>query len=469
MLFFTRDIRPDPAARLEAPMLATTQPHHIVVVGAGFGGLAATRALARADVRVTLVDQRNTQTFQPLLYQVATATLAADDVAADVRGLLRRQRNVRVRMGRVVGIDLAGRALRLADGTDLAYDGLVLAAGTVSNDFGISGVHEHGFPLKSVEDATRLRAHVLRQIEAAAAAPDQADAGRLTFVVAGAGPTGVEMAGALSELVAQARADVPELADAPARILLVEPTGTVLPPYAPSTQAYTERALLARGVELRLDTSVRAVDADTVTLGDGEVIASRTLVWAGGVRAHPLAAALGVPLTRGSRVPVTDQLHLATHPEVFVVGDMAGPAGDDAALPQVAQVAIQMGTHAARVIRARLRGRTVPAFRYADRGQMAIVGRGAGVAELARSMGGARIRGPLGWLAWLALHLVYLPGAHNRAQVLVRWLAGLASPRGHARSILEPRRGAAHADLPSGLDAGGPTEGPQHDGWRRAA
>jgi len=450
-------------------MLATAQPHHIVVVGAGFGGLAATRALARADVRITIVDQRNTQTFQPLLYQVATATLAADDVAADVRGLLRRQRNVRVRMGRVVGIDLAGRALRLDDGTELAYDSLVLAAGTVSNDFGIGGVHEHGFALKSVEDATLLRNHVLRRIEEAAAAPDPSDAGRLTFVVAGAGPTGVEMAGALSELVAQARADAPELADATARIVLVEPTGTVLPPFAPSTQAYTERALLARGVELRLDTSVRSVDAGSVTLGDGEVIACRTLVWAGGVRAHPLAAALGVPLARGARVPVTDRLHLATHPEVFVVGDMAGPVGDGAALPQVAQVAIQMGVHAARVIRGRLRGHAVPAFRYADRGQMAIIGRGAGAAELAPSMGGARIRGPLGWLAWLALHLVYLPGGHNRAQVLVRWLVGLASPRGHARSILEPRRDVARVDLPSGFAADGPAGGRPGDGWRRAA
>ncbi len=452
-------------------MPTPTQPHHIVVVGAGFGGLAATRALARTDVRITIVDQHNVQTFQPLLYQVATATLSADDVAADVRGLLRRQRNVSVRMGRVTAIDLEGKTVRLDDDTDLAFDSLLLAAGTVSNDFGISGVHAHGFALKSVEDATVLRNHVLRQIEDAAAAPTQTGTGRLTFVVAGAGPTGVEMAGALSELVAQARAEVPQLADVPARIVLVEPTGTVLPPYAPSTQAYTERELLARGVELRLDASVRAVDADSVTLDDGEVIACRTLVWAGGVRAHPLAAALGVALTRGARVPVTDQLHLASHRDVFVIGDMAGPAGDAAPLPQVAQVAIQMGAHAARVIRARLRGRTAPAFRYADRGQMAIIGRGAGVAELARSMGGARIRGPLGWLAWLALHLVYLPGAHNRAQVLVRWLAGLVSPRGHARSILEPRRDVARADLPSepALAASATADGRERDGWRRAA
>lgn len=449
-------------------MPTPTQPHHVVVVGAGFGGLAATRALARADVRITIVDQRNTQTFQPLLYQVATATLSADDVAADVRGLLRRQRNVRVRMGRVSGIDLDAKTVHLDDGADLTFDSLVLAAGTVSNDFGISGVEAHGFALKSVDDATLLRNHVLRQIEEAAATGG-ASAGRLTFVVAGAGPTGVEMAGALSELISHARADVPELADVPARIVLVEPTGTVLPPYAPTTQAYTERALLERGVELRLDASVRAVDADSVTLDDGEVIASRTLVWAGGVRAHPLAAALGVPLTRGARVPVTDRLHLASHPDVFVIGDMAGPAGDGAALPQVAQVAIQMGAHAARVIRARLNGRTVAAFRYADRGQMAIVGRGAGVAELARGMGGARIRGPLGWLAWLALHLVYLPGAQNRAQVLVRWLTGLVSPRGSARSILEPSRGVASADLAIDIVANDAAHGRRHEGWHRAA
>jgi NADH:ubiquinone reductase (H+-translocating) len=448
-------------------MSPTHRPHHIVVLGAGFGGLAATRALARDDVRITVVDQRNVQTFQPLLYQVATATLAADDVTADVRGLLHRQRNVRVRMGRAIGIDLDANRVHLDDGDELGFDSLVLAAGSVSHDFGIAGVDEHGFALKSAEDATELRNHVLRKIEAAAASPDRADAGRLTFVVAGAGPTGVEVAGALSELIAQARSDAPALGNVPARVVLVEPAPTVLPSYTPGTQAYTTRALLARGVEVRSGTSVRTVDADAVTLDDGDVIACQTLVWAGGVRAHPLAAALGVPLTRASRVPVTDRLHLPTHPHVFVVGDMAGPTGDGVALPQVAQVAIQMGKHAARVIRARLRGGTVPPFRYVDRGQMAIVGRGSGIAELARGMGGARIRGPLGWLAWLALHLVYLPGAHQRAQVLVRWIAGLASPRGQARSILEPRsRGArtvgASAAVSDAVDD-------LHDGWRRAA
>ncbi len=420
-------------------MPTNPQPHHVVVVGAGVAGLAAVRALRGAPVTVTVIDASDHHTFQPLLYQVASASLAAEDITVRVRSLLRAQPHARFLRGRVVGLDPERKTVQLEGGEQLDYDSLLLAAGAESEDFGVAGVRAHAFPLKSVHDALAIRDQVLRSIEDAAhAAAAAAAAGRdalpadaeaalaaRTVVVAGAGPTGVEMAGALAELLARARRDLPASAQQAPRVVLVEPTGAVLPSYANATQAYAARALEARGVELRLGASVASVDPASVTLTDGTTIASRTLVWAAGVRAHPLARALSVPLARGGRVPVTDRLHLAAHPDVFVVGDLAGPAGDGAALPQVAQVAMQMGSHAARVIRARLRGREAPAFRYADRGQMAIIGRGAGVAELSRRLGGARMRGLVGWLAWLALHLAYLPGAANRARVLATWLLEL--------------------------------------------
>ncbi len=426
----------------------------MVVVGAGFGGLAVARSLRRADVDVTLVDQHNYHTFQPLLYQVATAGLGSEDVAHQVRGIVRKHRNVRFRLGRVERLDLDGRRVHLDDGQALPFDSLVLAAGSVYGDHGIPGVREHAFVLKSVHEATALRSHVLRQFEAAAHEPETAADGHLTFVIAGAGPTGVEMAGALVELFRVLRQDYPELAAARPRVVMVEPTGTVLAPYGPRTRAYAERTLRRRGVDLRLRTGVSRAEPHQVELSDGSIVPSRTLIWAAGVRANPLAERLGIEVDRGGRVPVTESLHLAEHPDVFVIGDMAGvPGSAERPYPQVAQVAIQMGKHVGHVLKARRAGREPRPFRYADRGQMAIIGRGAGVAELAPGLGGGRFSGFLGWLAWLFVHLIYLPGHQNRVTAFGTWVYNFLTYDRHARLLLdEGERAAAAARAPARAD-----------------
>jgi NADH:ubiquinone reductase (H+-translocating) len=416
-------------------------PHRprVLVIGAGFGGLNAARALAREPVDVLVIDQHNFHTFQPLLYQVATAGLDAGDIAHQVRGIFRRQRNVRFLMGRVEAVDWIAKEVELRGGERHAFDYLVAAAGAVYHDFGTPGVFDHGFVLKSLHEAVALRSHVLRQFERAANDPDHALHGGLTFVIVGAGPTGVEMAGAMVELFDRVLpADYPELDLSRAKVVLLEMLDTVLAPYGEASRRYAERVLRRRGVDVRLGTAVKEVHDDHVLLGDGERLETRTLIWAAGIRAHPLADALGAPLGRGARVELAPDLSLHDHPEAFVVGDMAGATGADGTVfPQVAQVAIQQGKHAAATIARRLRGEPGTAFRYADRGQMAIIGRSAGVAELSRRLGGFRFTGFVGWLAWLFIHLVYLPGHQNRINAFTNWTVNFFTYERHARLILD--------------------------------
>ena len=387
------------------------------MIGGGFGGLAVTRGLRHEAVDITVIDANNFHTFQPLLYQVATAGLGGDDVAYAVRGIFRRQRNVMFRMARVTAIDLEHRTVSLSAGAPVGYDTLVVAAGAVSDSFGVPGVQEHAFPLKSVDDALTLRNHMLAQFEAAAADPASVDPATLSVVVCGGGPTGVEMAGGVLELFQHVLAkDFPQLNVRGARVVLVEAADRLLGAFTLPSGERARRTLERRGVEVVTGTGVRQIDATGVALNDGRRFDAHTVVWAAGVRANPLSEMLGVPLGRGGRIIVAPDLSVSGHPEVFAIGDIAADA--DQPLPQVAQPAIQGGRHVARQIARRQAGQETDAFRYHDKGSMATIGRHDAVAEFP---GGQRLSGPLGWMAWLGLHIVYLMGFRNRANVLVNW------------------------------------------------
>lgn len=394
--------------------------HRVLVVGAGFGGLAVARNLRADEVSTTIVEANNFHTFQPLLYQVASAGLDAADVAHPVRRIFRRRGGVEVLMARVERIDLDHRRLHLDHGGVLDYDTLVLACGAVSNSFGVQGVDEHAFPLKDLEHALELRRHLLDRFEAANIDPTIVDDGALDVVISGGGPTGVEMAGGLAELYHRVLAsDFPRLPVREARIVVVEPLDRLLSGFSEQSSMRALETLERLGVEVRLGVGVSQVRPDSVELSDGSTLRAHTTVWAAGVRAHPLADGLDAARGRGGRLVVAPDLSLPGRPEVFAIGDVA--ATDDGGgrpLPQVAQPAIQGGRHVARQIERRLRGEPTEPFRYVDKGSMATIGRREAVAELPY---GVRLSGSLGWLSWLALHLVYLMGMRNRASVLLNW------------------------------------------------
>ena len=423
----------------------------VVVIGGGFGGLRLARALSsrtarRAGIRVTLIDRHHHHTFQPLLYQVATAGLQPQDIGISLRAAL-RDRGVDLRMGEVVDIDPFRRTVHLADGGWLGYDRLVLAVGAIADHFGVPGVAEHAYGLKTLADATILRNAVLGRLEAASAAQgagwgptserrerDREPGPDMTFVVAGGGPTGVELAGSLAELVDLViRHDHPDLEMSNVRILLIEPRERLLGAFSPASSEHARQQLERRGVEVRLGVGVARAAADHVELTDGEVVATRTLVWAAGVAASPLAAALGAPLTTGRRVAVDEHLRGGGCGDVFAIGDVAGFPVAAGYLPQVAPVAMQQADHVARTI---LRGPASEGFRYRDKGSMATIGRAAAVAELP---GRIRLRGMLGWVAWLALHLLQLVGFKNRFGVLASWIWNYVTVDHAARLILDQR------------------------------
>ncbi|HEX2024524.1 MAG TPA: NAD(P)/FAD-dependent oxidoreductase [Acidimicrobiales bacterium] len=416
----------------------------VVIVGAGFGGISTAKALAKMPVEVTLVDRQNYHGFWPLLYQVATAGLAPDDIAYNVRGIFRDQANASVRLATVTGIDLDARLVHLDPGASLAYDYLVLATGSTNNDYGVPGVAEHAFPLKSLTDALALRNHLLGVFEAAQNDPRLHDAGALTTVVAGGGPTGVEVSGALVELFAVLDGDFKGLDVGRARVVLVEMADHLLPGFAESSQAEALRTLGARRVDVRLETAIAEVGADGVTLSDGSFVATRTLVWAAGVRANPLVDGLGLAQSRGGRLVVEEDLSVPGRPEVFAIGDVAAAGAersrDGTPYPQLAPVAMQAGRHVAQTIDRRGHGLPGQPFRYRDKGKMATIGRRAAVAELPY---GIRFGGTPGWLAWLGLHLVFLVGFRNRAAVLLSWAWNYVTwDRGHRviLSVDTPRR-----------------------------
>jgi NADH:ubiquinone reductase (H+-translocating) len=393
---------------------------HVVIVGAGFGGLAVAKGLEKAPVEVTLVDRENFTTFQPLLYQVATAGLNAADVAHPIRGLFHRQRNLHVQRGEVTGIDWERRVVHLRDERDLPFDHLVVAVGAVATWFGVPGAEEHATPLYTLDDAVRVRNHVLERFEAADADPGLIDAGELNFVVVGGGPTGVETAGALAELFSVVfKRDYPALGVGRARVLLVETRDALLGPFHRSSQRAALDTLRARQVEVRLDETVAEVTGEHVRFASGEVLPTRTVIWAAGVTANPLPTALGLPTTRGGRIAVGADLRVEGHEDVWALGDVAAaPDHHGGALPQLAPVAMQSGAHVARQIVRAIEGRSTQPFRFRDKGTMATIGRRSAVAELP---GRIRLRGTLAWIAWLGLHLRYLAGLRNRLSVLLNW------------------------------------------------
>jgi NADH dehydrogenase len=416
-----------------------------VVVGAGFGGLWTARGLARRPVEVTLLDRTNYHTFFPLLYQVAAAELVPTDIAYPVRSIFRGAPNVHVRMAEMNGLDLEARRVE-TDGGPVPYEYLVVAIGSEPSYFGVAGAAEHAFPLRCMDDAVPLRHHVLTRFEAAATADPARRERLLTFVVVGGGPTGVEYAGALSELIfGPLLHDFPDVAAHQVRIELVEASDTLLRGMPPALGRYTIERLKRRRVRVRLNAAVEAVDASWVRLAGGERVATETVVWTAGVRGDPRVASWGLPVTRGGRVPVTDVLSVEGRPEVFVIGDLA--YREDAAgqpLPQVAQVAIQQGKCVAKNILRAVAGEPPRAFRYKDPGMLAVIGRNAAVAHVF----GFAFRGLLAWVLWLGIHISWLIGFRNRALVLVSWGWNYVFYRRAVRLILADRhpRRRAHAD-----------------------
>jgi len=431
---------------------STAERPRVVIVGGGFGGLSAALALKRAAVDVALVDRRNFHLFQPLLYQVATGALSPANIAAPLRALLKRQRRASVVLAEVVDFDVARREVVLAEGR-LRYDFLIVAAGAKNHYFGHEAWREHAPGLKTVEDATEIRRRVLLAFERA---EHEADAARrsalLTFVAVGAGPTGVELAGALCEIAHDAlRHNFRRIDPAAARIVVVEGGDRALPLFPPDLSQRAAESLRALGAELWIGARVVAIDAGGVDVACGAQrrrIDAATVLWAAGVRASELgarlAAATGAALDRGGRVVVAPDLSLEGHPDVFVIGDLAHFRAAGAPLPELAPVAMQQGRHVAREIGRRLSGAPPRPFVYRDRGIMATIGRAAAVADLR----GLHLSGFAAWCAWLLVHLLQLVEFQNRVLVLIQWAWAYFTRNRSARLITgawRPRNGGGDA------------------------
>ncbi len=389
-----------------------------MIIGGGFGGLTAARALRGAPVRISLIDRNNYHLFQPLLYQVATAGLSPGDIASPIRWILRRQRNVRTVLAEARGIDLERRRIVLGEGS-LDYDYLIVATGAEHSYFGHDEWRRYAPPLKDLPDALEIRRRILIAFERAEGEEDPDERRRyLTFVIVGGGPTGVELAGALAEIARHSLArDFRSIAPMSARIVLLEAAPEILVSFPPGLRRNAEESLARLGVEVRKRASVTAITDGSVTAG-GETIGAKTILWAAGVAAAPFTRALGGPLERNGRVLVDSSLAVPGHPEVFVIGDAAAfHEPDGSPLPGVAQVAIQMGAHAARNIRRAISGREPEPFRYRDLGNLATIGRAAAVADF----GWLRLSGWIAWVAWLLIHLMKLVGFRNRVLVFVQW------------------------------------------------
>ncbi|MCF6159029.1 MAG: NAD(P)/FAD-dependent oxidoreductase [wastewater metagenome] len=410
----------------------------VIIVGVGFGGLRAARILSGKGFDVLLIDRNNYHLFQPLLYQVATAALEQESIVYPIREVIRYWKGVRFRLAGVHGIDLEQRRVFMATGT-VEYDYLILAAGSITNFFGIDTIKRYGYDLKHLSDAVVLRSQILGAFERAVQESDVSErAALLTFVIVGGGPTGVEFAGALSELVRYVLSkDYPELRMKDVRIILVEASGSLLLTFPGKLQDYTLTRLQQMGIEVKLRTAVRGAEPGRVLLGEGTSIPSYTLFWAAGVRAASLADALSVKKVRGNRIVVKPDLTIDDHPEVFVVGDMAYLEQGGIPLPMTAPVAMQQGEYAGRAILRREQGYSAKPFRYFDRGSMAAIGRGLAVANIMN----LNFSGLAAWIIWLVLHLFFLIGFRNRAVVLLNWAYDYFLFKKQIRIILQEKKG----------------------------
>jgi len=408
--------------------------HHFVIVGGGFAGLWATRALASAPVRITLIDRHNHHLFQPLLYQVATAGLSAPDIAAPLRHILRKQANVEVRLAEVAAIAPQEKHVVLADGTTIAYDALLLATGATHAYFGHDEWARHAPGLKTLDDSLQLRRHLLLAFERAEAETDPGKrAAWLSFAIVGGGPTGVELAGTLAEIARHTlKNEFRRIDPSQARVRLVEAGPRVLASFPDTLSEKARRQLERLGVEVVTGTPVSDITDEGYRLGD-TFVPAKTVVWAAGVAASPLARTLGVSLDRAGRVPVKPDLSVAGHPDIFVAGDLAAVTSDGRPVPGVAPAAKQMGRHVAQVLRARLDGRASPGdFRYQDYGNLATIGRMAAVVDFGR----LKFSGLLAWWFWLTAHVFFLIGFRNRLVVLLNWCWAYWSYQRGARIIL---------------------------------
>ena len=406
---------------------------HVVILGGGFGGLYAALALADAPVRVTVVDRRNHHLFQPLLYQVASAALNPSDIASPIRSILGRQKNASVVLGEAVSIDPRSRVVRFRRGTEASYDYLIVATGATHSYFGHPEWEKWAPGLKTIEDALEIRRRVLLAFEAAEREEDAEKRRQwLSFIVIGAGPTGVELAGAFAEIAFHAmRKDFRRIDPSQARITLLEGLPRVLPTYPEDLSAKAQKQLEKLGVEVRTGALVSAVDAEGVTVGEDRYQA-RTVVWAAGVQASPLARCLGVELDKAGRVIVEKDLSVPGWPEIFIVGDLAASKQKDGSLvPGVAPAAIQMGRHAAGTIAREVAGKDRRSFRYRDKGSLATIGRAAAVADLGR----LHLGGWVAWIAWLVIHLFFLIGFRNRLFVISQWAWAYVTQKRGARLI----------------------------------
>ncbi|MDX2381376.1 MAG: NAD(P)/FAD-dependent oxidoreductase [Acidimicrobiia bacterium] len=400
---------------------STAPAAHVIVVGGGFGGVACAKQLGKRDVDVTLIDKHTYHQFQPLLYQVATAQLAADDVRMPLRDLFRKHRTVVVKNAEVTAIDPALRSVTTADGVSFTGDHLVLAMGSRANYFGVPGAEEHSFPLYTSDDAVLLRDRLLRVFEDADLDPGRIDQGALNFVVIGAGPTGVETAGALADLVDQVMPDYyHDLDVGRARIIIVDRSNVVLRPFSEKAHDYAAKVLERKGVTLRLESSVQEVRSDRVVLDDGSEILTHCAVWAGGLQSNEIAGLDVLPKGRRGRIQVGEHLEVDGFDAVYAIGDAALTAGGDGdPLPQLGAVALQAGAAAADSILAEIDGRRAPSFKYHDKGIMAMIGRRSAIAEVGAHH--HELHGAIAFGAWLGVHAWLLNTTRTRIDTFVAW------------------------------------------------